>query len=89
MLTRNDCVVDTHAAVLGGYRALICGIFTINYIFESLSTVKIHALILSPAAFSRTFDVVRRLLLVDVREVYGWTSKVSSLFMMSSSALHR
>jgi hypothetical protein len=42
----------TPAAVLSGYRALICGIFTINYIFESLSTVKIHALILSPAAFS-------------------------------------
>jgi hypothetical protein len=62
-----------HVAVVSGYGRAHLRNFHLQYLFSFRIIVngkKIHALTDSSAAFSEMFDVVRRLLLADVREVY-------------------
>jgi hypothetical protein len=70
-----------HAAVVTGYGRAhfryyeLKGIYSFRVIVNG---AEIHALTLSSAAFSETLDVVRRLLLAEVREVYELDLKYSS-----------
>jgi hypothetical protein len=86
-----------HAAVVSGYgRAHLSTLFLQDfYNFRLIVNGKeIHAMVLtfSSAAFSETFDVVRRLLLADVREVYEldlrYCNQYDETFFSAASLAH-